>query len=122
VDGAGRENGAVLVVAWHWSRAGSTPVDLAAVPGDRIVAVQLCDVLEHPLTPLRAESLGHRLPPGRGFGDVLGMLDALLAADIAPQVVAVEVISDDLVARGPDVAAATAYEAAREVLGKVASR
>lgn len=119
---AGRANGALLVDAWHWSRAGSTAADLAPVPADRIVAVQLCDVLEHPMTPLRAESLGHRLPPGRGFGDVVGMLDALRAKEIAPEVVAVEVISDELVARGPDVAAATAYQASREVLGKVASR
>ncbi len=118
VEGAGRDNGALLVDAWHWSRAGATPADLAPVPADRVVAVQLCDVLEHPMTPLRAESLGHRLPPGRGHGDVSGMIDALVAKGISPAVVAVEVISDDLVARGLDVAAAITYTAAREVLAK----
>ena len=122
VEGAGQPNGALLVDAWHWSRAGSTAADLAPVPGDRIVAVQLCDVLEHPMTPLRAESLGHRLLPGQGYGDVAGTLDALAVREIAPEVVAVEVISDELLARGPEVAARMAYAASRVVLRKVGRR
>ena len=68
------------------------------------------------MTPLRAESLGHRLPPGQGFGDVSGMVDALVAKGVSPEVVAVEVISDELVRRGLEVAATVAYTAAREVL------
>ena len=54
-----------------------TPADLDPVPADRIVAVQLCDVAEHPMEPLRAESLGHRLPPGQGWGDAVGLVRAL---------------------------------------------
>ena len=39
--------------------------------------LQLCDVLEHPIQPPRAESLGHRLPPGQGWGDAVGVVRAL---------------------------------------------
>ena len=66
---ADRPNSALIVDVWHWARAGMTPADLDPVPPEKIVAVQLCDVLEHPMEPLRAESLGHRLPPGQGWGD-----------------------------------------------------
>ena len=62
---AGRSNSALIVDVWHWARAGMTPADLAAVPADRIVSVQLCDVLAEPMVPARSESLGHRLPPGQ---------------------------------------------------------
>ena len=116
---AGMPNGALIVDAWHWSRAHVTPADLAAVPPERVVAIQLSDVLGSPMQPLRRESLGHRLPPGRGYGDVLAMVRALIDTGVDPAVVAVEVISDDLVGRGPGVAAATTYAAARELLAKV---
>jgi sugar phosphate isomerase/epimerase len=117
VEAAGCANGALLVDAWHWTRSGTTHHDLEPVPAERVVAVQLCDVLEHPMTPLRAESLGHRLPPGQGYGDVAGMVEALVAKKIAPEVVAVEVISEELIARGVDAAARITYDAARAVLG-----
>ncbi len=115
---AGESNGALIVDAWHWTRSGTTPGDLAPVPAERIVSVQLCDVIAHPMSPLREESLHHRLPPGRGYGDVVGMLQALQAKGVRPRVVAVEVMSDHLLAQGLDVTATTVLAAAREVLDK----
>ncbi|HEY4627375.1 MAG TPA: sugar phosphate isomerase/epimerase [Blastococcus sp.] len=116
VRDAGRANGGLLVDVWHWARSGTTRADLADVPPDRIVSVQLCDVRAEPMEPLRAESLGYRLPPGRGCADAAGVIRALAAHGVRPRIVAVEVISRDLVARGVDVAARTAADAAREVL------
>jgi sugar phosphate isomerase/epimerase len=113
---ADRVNGALIVDVWHWARAGMTPADLDPVPADRIVAVQLCDVLEHPMKPLRAESLGHRLPPGQGYGDAVGVVRALREKGVRPRVVTAEVISDELVSRGVVTAARTTADAAREVL------
>jgi sugar phosphate isomerase/epimerase len=113
---AGRPNGALLIDVWHWVRAGTTPVDLAPVPAERIVALQLCDVREHPMQPPRAESLGHRLPPGQGFGDPVGLVRTLHAHGVRPTVVAVEVISDELVAGGVERAARIVADAARAVL------
>lgn len=113
---ADRPNSALIVDVWHWARAGQTAVDLDAVPADRIVAVQLCDVLEHPMAQARAESLGHRLPPGQGHGDPVGLVRALRDRGVTPRVVTVEVISRELVSRGVDVAARTVADAARAVL------
>ena len=113
---AGRPNGALIVDVWHWARAGMTPADLAPVPADRIVSVQLCDVIAAPMDPPRSESLGHRLPPGHGYGDAVGLVRALHAHGVAPAVVGVEVISDALVAEGIDHAARTVHTAAVQVL------
>jgi sugar phosphate isomerase/epimerase len=113
--GADQPNAGLLVDAWHWSRSGMTAADLEPIPAERVVGIQLCDVGEHPMTPLRRESLGHRLPPGEGYGDVVGMLRALIAKDV-DALVSVEVISDELVARGLDVAARESMSAARRVL------
>jgi sugar phosphate isomerase/epimerase len=112
----GVRNAALIVDAWHWARAGQRPADLDGVPAERIVSVQLCDVRAEPMEAPRAESLGHRLPPGQGHGNTVGMLRALRAHGVAPAVVAVEVISDELVARGVDVAARVAADAARAAL------
>ena len=68
------------------------------------------------MTPLRSESLGHRLPPGEGYGDAVGLVRALHRHGAQPRVVAVEVISDELVAGGVEVAAQTVFAAARKVL------
>jgi sugar phosphate isomerase/epimerase len=105
---AGRSNGAVIVDVWHWARSGMTAADLAAVPAAAIVAVQLCDVQATPMDPLRAESLGHRLPPGQGYGDAAGMVRALHEHDA-------------LVAQGVDQAAAVSHAAAVDVLRSAAT-
>lgn len=118
----GVPNASLIVDGWHWARARQTPADLDAVPAERIVSVQLCDVIAEPMEPLRAESLGHRLPPGRGHGDTVGLVRALAAHGVTPAVMAVEVISDELVARGVDVAAQVTADAAREVLARAAAR
>jgi sugar phosphate isomerase/epimerase len=119
ISGAQQSNGALLMDGWHWSRAGMTSSDLDPVSAEKIVAIQLCDVGEKPMDPLRAESLGHRLLPGQGYGDVLGMVKALAAKDVAPRVITLEVISNELVGRGLHVAAAASYSAARELFAQV---
>jgi sugar phosphate isomerase/epimerase len=122
VSGAGELNSALIVDTWHWHRGGVTKEDLAPVPAERIVAVQLCDVLEEPMQPApsREEGLHHRLPPGRGYGDVEGTLRALQAKGVDPMV-SVEVISDELVAQGLEVAAKTVITASREMLARLAT-
>jgi sugar phosphate isomerase/epimerase len=122
ISGARQSNGALLMDGWHWSRAGMTSADLDPIPAEKIVAIQLCDVGEKPMDPLRAESLGHRLLPGKGHGDVFGMVEALAAKDVAPRVVTLEVISNELVGRGLDAAAAACYSAARELFAQVRGR
>jgi sugar phosphate isomerase/epimerase len=114
---ADRPNSALIIDVWHWARAGMTPEDLDGVPAERVVSVQLCDVQQTPMDPLRAESLGHRLPPGHGYGDAAGLVRALRERGVRPDLVAVEVISDALVADGVGRAAQVVADAARTVLG-----
>src|SRR4051794_12627915 len=113
---------ALIVDAWHWARAGQQPADLDDVPPERIVSVQLRDVKGEPMEPLRSESLGHRVPPGHGYGDTVGLVRALAAHGVTPAVMAVEVISEELVARGVDVAAGVSADAARDVLAAAEAR
>jgi sugar phosphate isomerase/epimerase len=115
----GVPNAGLIVDGWHWARAEQSAADLAPIPPERIVSVQLCDVRAEPMSPLRAESLGHRLPPGQGHGDTVGLVRALAEHGVAPLVTAVEVISDELVAKGVDYAANTCADAARDVLAAV---
>ncbi len=121
ISDAGRSNGAIIVDVWHWARGRHATTALDAVPADRIVSFQLCDVRAEPMEPPRAESLGHRLPPGHGHGDAVGLIRALRAHGVHPTVIAVEVISDDLVARGVGHAARVSAEAARDVLRHAAA-
>jgi sugar phosphate isomerase/epimerase len=109
-------NSGLIVDAWHWARAGTTAADLDSVPADKIVAVQLCDVQETPMDPLRTESLGYRLPPGDGCGDTVGMVRALQDKHVEPWVVTTEVISGDLISQGVDRAARAVASAAGRVL------
>ena len=122
IDRAGRANAGLIVDVWHWSRAGMTTDDLTPVPAARIISVQLCDVRAEPMTPLRSESLGHRLPPGQGHGDAAGLVRALDRHGVRPKVVAVEVISDELVAAGVESAASISADAARRVLAVAAEQ
>lgn len=117
VQDAGRPNAALIIDVWHWARAGMTAADLASVPAASIVSVQLCDVLAEPMTPLRSESLGHRLPPGHGHGDAAGMVRALHDHGVTPAIVTAEVISEALVAGGVERAARTVHQATVDLLG-----
>ena len=113
--------GGLIVGGCRWGGGGQRVADIDVLPAGRIAWVQLCDVRADPMEPLRAESLGHRLPPGKGHGDTLGLVRGLAKRGVTPTVMAVEVISDELVARGVDIAAQVSADAAREVLASAAT-
>ena len=101
------ENGMLILDTWHWARANMTAADLEGVPADKVVSIQICDVLErrYPDTILRDESMHDRLCPGTGWGDTVGFLKALKAHGIQPRVIGTEVISDPILSQGYHVAA-----------------
>ena len=80
--------------------------------------MQIDDVIEHPMDPLRPEALHWRLPPGRGYGNVIELVRALRDKGVTPNVVAVETMNDDLIARGLATTAQTLMTAARELLAQ----
>jgi sugar phosphate isomerase/epimerase len=118
VEAAGAANGGLLVDFWHWRRSRTTMDDLARIPAERIVSVQIDDVIEHPMEPLRPEALHWRLPPGRGHGNVIELVRALRDKGVRPYVVSVEAMNDDLIASGLDVTARTLMAASRELLAQ----
>ena len=112
---AGRANGGLLVDAWHLSRSGAKPEALHAIPGDRVLGVQLDDAPARPEADLAAETQHRRLLPGEGAIDLVGLVRALDAIGCqAP--FGVEVFSDALAGRPVAEVARACAEAMRRVL------
>lgn len=114
------ENAKLILDTWHWVRAGQ-PCDvslLADIPADKIVSIQINDVHDRAYAKsiLRDESMHDRLAPGTGHGDTAAFIRMIKDKGVQPKVVGVEVISDDILAKGIYEAAAYNYQAALNVL------
>ncbi|UUC41409.1 sugar phosphate isomerase/epimerase [Clostridioides difficile] len=118
VKGCNRENAMLILDTWHWARAKQTADDLAPIPADKIVSIQVCDVLENPYEKLRDESLHDRLAPGEGFGNTEEFVKIIKEHSILPRVIGAEVISDSLISKGLSTAAETVFNATKKVLDK----
>jgi sugar phosphate isomerase/epimerase len=82
VDNAGRENGCVLVDAFHFNRSGSRLEDLRSLPASRSRYVQLCDVAgprPDDMNEILRQARNERRFPGDGDCDLLGLLRCLPA-------------------------------------------
>ena len=80
VSAAGARNGAVLVDAIHFDRAGDTPDMLRAAPRERLRYAQLCDApAERPrdMAVVLQQARTARMIPGEGGLDLVGLLRAL---------------------------------------------
>jgi sugar phosphate isomerase/epimerase len=116
---ADRPNAGLTIDMWHCARTGTTPEQLRAIPGHRILAVQLDDGPAGAEDDLLAATLHERRLPGEGEFDLVASLRALDdAGSRAP--LGVEVFSDELHARGAYVAAQLAADATRLLLAEAA--
>ena len=120
VKASGCENAMLILDTWHWVRA-NQPIDLEVIkdiPADKIVSIQINDVWDRPYAKsiLRDESMHDRLAPGTGAKDTAGFVKMIKDAGIDPKVVGVEVISDEILGRGINEAAAYTYENTEKVL------
>lgn len=95
VEGAGRANGGIMLDAWHLFRSGSTLSQLARIPGDRIMALQIDDALQTASADLALETQTARLLPGDGAFDLKGLMRTLDAIGCAAPI-GVEVFSTQL--------------------------
>jgi sugar phosphate isomerase/epimerase len=95
VDSAGRDNGGLLLDAWHWFRGANRLEELQRVPGDRVFAVQLADGPLAASDDLPTESMTGRLLPGQGEWP-LGVWLAAIRATGAEPTYGPEVFSSDL--------------------------
>jgi sugar phosphate isomerase/epimerase len=116
VRGADRPNAGVALDAWHWFRGAPDETLLRAIPGAKIIGVQLDDAPNEPEPNPMIATLHERLLPGDGELDLASLVSALRdAGAVAP--IGVEVFSDELHALGPHVAARRAGAAVRRLLG-----
>jgi len=112
---ADRPNGGVLVDAWHYFRSGGDAAGLRAVPGQRVIGLQLDDGPSAPEADLPTASLHDRALPGAGDLDLVDLLGSLRdIGAVAP--IGVEVFSDELHALDPVEAGRRAGAATRELL------
>ncbi|WP_322614935.1 sugar phosphate isomerase/epimerase [Pseudomonas sp. BIC9C] len=80
VENAGRENGGVLVDAFHFDRSGSRLEDLAKVAPSRLRYAQLCDVAglrPTDMAEILRQARNERRFPGDGDCDLQGLLGIL---------------------------------------------
>jgi len=118
VNLADRRNGGLNVDTWHCARTGTTADQLRALPGDRVLAIQVDDGPVVAEADLVDATLHHRRLPGEGDFELVGYLRALKeAGSRAP--IGVEVFSDELHSLGADAAARLAAEATRRLLDSV---
>lgn len=73
----GRDNGGIVLDACHLARSGGAPASVAAVPADRVFAVQLADGPAHAPDDLMDEAMFHRAAPGDGDFDIAGLVARL---------------------------------------------
>lgn len=80
VNEAGHEGGGVIIDTWHVARAGTPIADLAAVPVQQIIGVELNDADKHVVGTLFADTVHRRRYCGDGVFDLTGMINALRTA------------------------------------------
>jgi sugar phosphate isomerase/epimerase len=112
---ADRPNGGLLIDSWHVFRSGSTLAELAAIPGDKVLYVQVDDAPADAEADLSDETQHRRLLPGDGSFDLVGLVRTLDAiGSTAP--IGVEVFSDELAGRPVHEVARRCADATRTVL------
>lgn len=120
VQGAGRDNGGIVVDTWHFFRGNPDLAALEAVPGDRVFAVQVADAGAEPHGSV-GEDTFHRKLPGDGVFDLEAVLATLARTD-ALGWVGPEVISPETAAMAPADAARLAGERVRSLVASARGR
>jgi sugar phosphate isomerase/epimerase len=99
VAASGRPKAGMMVDSWHCFRGPTSEADLRAIPGERVLGIQLNDAPADPMPNPMEETLHHRLVPGEGAIDLVSHM-RLLDEIGSPAPRSVEVFSDELLASG----------------------
>lgn len=76
VEGAGADNGGVVIDTWHMSKLGISPDDLRRIPLEYMGWIELSDGREEDMEDLVDETVNHRELPGEGEFDIRGFVEA----------------------------------------------
>ena len=121
VTDAGHDAGGVIIDTWHVARAHTPNADLAAVPLERIIGVELNDADEQVIGTLFEDTVHRRRYCGEGSFDLTGMIAALRTAGWnGPW--GVEILSDEHRSLTVQEALRRAAVSARDVLGSAQER
>lgn len=81
VEIADRDNGGLCVDIWHHTRGSNELEQIRAIPGEKVMAIQMNDGPEaQQFDDYVEDCLRTRVPPGEGSFDVAGFVDALIVA------------------------------------------
>ncbi|MGR3867645.1 sugar phosphate isomerase/epimerase family protein [Streptomyces graminifolii] len=111
VEAAGHPAGGLIIDVWHVERAHTASAELADVPGERIVGVELNDAHSDVVGTLFEDTVHRRLLCGEGSFDLTGIVAALRRAGFRGPW-GVEILSDTHRALPVREAAAAAYRSA----------
>jgi sugar phosphate isomerase/epimerase len=115
VADAGNDAGGVVIDTWHIARAHTPPADLATVPLDRIIGVELNDADEQVIGTLFEDTVHRRRFCGEGTFELPAMIAALRTAGWnGPW--GVEILSDEHRSLSVEQALRRAAASARDVL------
>lgn len=121
VEDAGHPGGGIVVDVWHLERAGTPPDQLAGIPLQRIVGVELDDADREVVGTLFEDTVDRRRYCGEGSFDLAGSITALRAAGWSGPW-GVEILSTEHRRLDVRPAAAHAATTARRVLDTAAGR
>ncbi|MFT9269161.1 MAG: sugar phosphate isomerase/epimerase [Liquorilactobacillus nagelii] len=118
IQAAGCENAKMLLDVWHWVRSKQSFDLLTKEQAAKVISIQLDDVYQRPYAAsvLRAESMHDRLVPGAGAAQAVKFVEMIKHAGVKPQVIGVEVISDESLAHGIEWTATQTFKHTYQVL------
>jgi len=109
VEGAGADNGGIVVDTWHMAKLGITPEDLKRIPLKWLTWVELSDGQQEWMEDRIEETTKFRKLPGEGEFDIRGYIEASREIGYA-DAWGIEVLSDELRAMPMDEMFKAAYE------------
>ena len=115
VEAAGVKDGGLLLDIWHMERNGIPNSDIAALPPEMIVSIEINDAAAEVQGDLWQDTLNSRLLPGQGSFDIDGFLSAVYSTGFSGPV-GIEIISAEHRKKSLDVGARDAIESARPFL------
>jgi sugar phosphate isomerase/epimerase len=122
VEEAGHDGGGLIIDVWHTERAGTRPEELAKVPVERIVGVELDDADPAVIGTLFEDTVNRRRYCGEGSFDLVGDITALRTAGWAGPW-GIEILSEEHRALDVRTAAERAFSTGLQVLDRaVAAR
>ncbi|WP_296140643.1 sugar phosphate isomerase/epimerase [uncultured Anaerococcus sp.] len=118
---SGMDNAYLILDNWHWVKADHNYNDiLPREISEKVISIQLNDSYKRSYAQdyLRTESMHDRLLPNHGQNNTSGFVEMIKKSGVNPQIISVEVNSDDLLSMGIYKAAKLGFGSTKNVLNK----